>query len=144
LSEIKIFENGVATDQLRHPCQTFYHFTKLVAIIDYNLCEPQLLSLSMFPCCTNLQDETDPCPGKCSMHRIVLNRNIPQLLENVDPPDDLVEYVPQYHSLSALASVLPPVLDAFLLRPFSEHVQVCEGLEFVRATEVNITSIFVV
>jgi len=78
------------------------------------------------------------------MHRIVLNRKIPHLLENVDPPDDLVEYIPQYYSLSALASVLPPFPYAFLLRLFGERVQVCEGLEFVRETEVYITPIIVV
>ena len=69
----------------------------------------------MAPCYTNLQHETDPCPGKCSMHRIVLDHSIPNLLENVDPPNNLVEYVPQDNSLSALASVLPPFLDTLLL-----------------------------
>ena len=78
------------------------------------------------------------------MHRIVLNRNIPDLLENVDPPDNLIEYVPQYNSLSTLASVLPPFLYAFLLRRFGEGVQVCEGFEFVRVTEVDIAPIVVV
>jgi len=72
------------------------------------------------------------------MHLIVLDRNIPDLLENIHPPDNLVEYVPQDNSLSALASVLPPFVDAFLLRLFSECVQVRERFEFVRATEVYI------
>jgi len=56
------------------------------------------------------------------MSRIVLNRIVPNLLENVDPPDGLVEYVSQYDGFSALASVLPPFLDAFLLRLFDERV----------------------
>jgi len=78
------------------------------------------------------------------MHWIVLNCNIPDLLEGVDPPDNLVEYVPQYNSLSALASVLPPFLNAFLLRLFGESVQVCKGFEFIWATKVYITPILVV
>ena len=36
---------------------------------------------------TSLQHETDPCPEKCGVHRIVLNHSIPDLLEDVGPPD---------------------------------------------------------
>ena len=78
------------------------------------------------------------------MHRIALDRKIPHLLENVDPLDNLVEYVLQYNSLSALASVLPPSLYAFLFRLFSECVQGCEGFEFVRGTKVYMAPIPVI
>lgn len=73
------------------------------------------------------------------MHRIVLNCNIPDLFKDINPPDYLVEYVPQYNGLPAIANVLPPPPDAFLPRLFSECVQVCKGSKFVGATEVDAT-----
>jgi hypothetical protein len=38
---------------------------------------------------------------------IILNRHIPDLLEHLNPPNDLLEHIPYYNSFSALASVLP-------------------------------------
>lgn len=78
------------------------------------------------------------------MHRIVLNRNITDLLEDVDPPDDLVEYVLQYNSLSTLASVFPSFLDTGLLGLFGKCVQVCEDVEFIGTTEIYIAPILIV
>jgi hypothetical protein len=78
------------------------------------------------------------------MHRIALNRNIPDLLEDVDPLDDLLEYVPEYNSLSALASVLPSPPNAFLLRLFGECVQVCKCFKRGCATKVYATPFVVV
>lgn len=36
---------------------------------------------------TSLQHETDPCPEKCGVHRIVLNRSIPDPFEDIGQPD---------------------------------------------------------
>jgi hypothetical protein len=40
------------------------------------------------------------------MHWVVLHRNIPDLLERINPPNNPLEYTPCNDNLSALASVL--------------------------------------
>jgi hypothetical protein len=40
---------------------------------------------------TNLQEKPDASPGKCSMDWIILNSDVPNLLEDIDPLDDLAE-----------------------------------------------------
>jgi hypothetical protein len=40
---------------------------------------------------TNLQKKSNASPGKPSMDWIVLNRDVSDLLEEIDPPDDLAE-----------------------------------------------------
>lgn len=78
------------------------------------------------------------------MRLVVLNCNITGLFKYINPPNDLVEYVPQYNSLSALASVLPTPPDAFLSRLIGKCVQVCKDSKFVRVTEVNASPFLVV
>jgi hypothetical protein len=40
---------------------------------------------------TYLQKKSDAGPGKCSMDWIILNSGVPNLLEYIDPLDDLAE-----------------------------------------------------
>lgn len=40
---------------------------------------------------TNLQEKSNASPRKCNMNRIILNSHVPDLLEKIDPPDNLAK-----------------------------------------------------
>ena len=48
------------------------------------------------------------------MNRVILNHAVPDLLEEVDPPDELAKQVHDYNSLSTLPGISPFFLDALL------------------------------
>ena len=50
------------------------------------------------------------------MRRIVLHRDVPDLLECINPSDNLLKDVPNDDSLSTLANEFPSSLDRYLLR----------------------------
>jgi tetrahydromethanopterin S-methyltransferase subunit B len=49
------------------------------------------------------------------MSRIVLHRDVPDLLESIDPSDNLLKDVPNNDSLSTLANKFPSSIDRYLL-----------------------------
>ena len=64
---------------------------------------------------TNLQKKSDASPGKCSMDGIILNSNISNLLEKINPLSDLAKQVSEDNCLSTLPSISPSLINAFLL-----------------------------
>jgi len=71
----------------------------------------------------NLQEKSDASPGKCSMNRIILNCGVPDLLEEINPPDDLAKQVHNYDGLSTLSGISPFFIDAFLLCVFGKRMK---------------------
>jgi hypothetical protein len=77
------------------------------------------------------------------MCRIILNGNIADLLERIDPPNDLFEDVSDYNNLSVLASVFPSRLYRLSPRFLGSGVQFGEDVELVRAVKVYVLFVIV-
>ncbi len=93
---------------------------------------------------THLQDKPDPSPRKCRMDWIILDSNITDLLEQVDPFDHFIKEIPKDHSLPAPPSISPSLIDAFLFGFFDKYLQVCDDIALVWAAKVDVTLIVVV
>lgn len=73
------------------------------------------------------------------MSWVILNSSIANLLERINPPNDLSEHVPDYDHLSVLASVFPSRLHRSLSRVLGSSVQFGEDVELVGAVEVYVS-----
>lgn len=73
------------------------------------------------------------------MSWVILNSGIANLLERINPPNDLSEYVPDYDHLSVFASVFPSRLYRSLSRVLGSGVQFGEDFELIGAVEVYVS-----
>jgi hypothetical protein len=77
------------------------------------------------------------------MCRVVLNGSISNLLEGINPPNNLSKHVPDYDNLSILTNIFPSRLDRSLPRFLGSCVQFGEDVELIRAAEVYVLSVIV-
>lgn len=73
---------------------------------------------------TNLQEKSDAGPRKGSVNRIILNGRVNNLLEKIDPLDNLAEQVCDNDCLSTISFISPSFLDTLLLRLYCKLVEV--------------------
>lgn len=73
------------------------------------------------------------------MSRIILDSSIANLLERINPPNDLSEHVPDYDHLSVLTSVFPSRLYRSLSRLLGSSVQFGEDVELIGAVEIYVS-----